>query len=544
MSIRGVFFGKNRSIHDAKKTVSSIGRVQEIIQTYSGVSVKLFRSKWFYIIVLPVAVAVCILLLRMNQPSEREWVAIVNGDTISLEEYRFRFETCPHVGEGQSGTPKADFLESLVLERLFAQYAMETHLDTVYSLRTFREQLRTEASVERYLQDETERRVSISEEEIHDHFLRSIRNIYLDTWLISDSAMAFEAYERLQNGEVFSQLFLPSMQEQGVYFAEDMEFQWNSSNPAFEDIVYSLDMDEFSTPIFFENRWYLLHPVRYEQQQIPSRELFENRRESIRHSLYNRYSASVQQQVISDAMRGWSMEVDPGAFQWFTQRLWEMRSNALPYDNSEVPPMIARTQPECNPMLLTNEQDIDVNHGAVYLEHNGRDETWSLQQLMDRFYTSPVPLLPASNFNSFQENVFRQLIWHVEFQSMAQRANELHLERNSDVAVNAHFWDRHLLAIHGMRHLTSLLGERMGSSAAADTLAGDAVIEEHDEQITEWLRGKLDSSECRVNSELLDTLNLTSVSVYARKRHFPNRPATPIPVAYRWAMYRDFGLYH
>ncbi|MCB2211670.1 hypothetical protein KQI52_06110 [bacterium] len=473
------------------------------------------------------AVSVAIIIVGCSSSTQQEagdnWLAIVGDDTITVNQYTYRYETAPHTGFGT--TARRDFLDALIIERLLAHISADTS-DRYTALRS---QMTAEARVESFLIDRIDAEVDVPEAEIRANVLRAIRTLTVQAWAAPDSLTAARILAAYRDGTAFARAGNQSLS--GAVYLDTVEVKWNTTDPALERLAYSLELDEAGGPIEVEGRWWVLRLVRFEQDRIPSESVYLELGPWVRDALEARQARARQPEIIADAMRGHTMDIDPDGWRWLVDALRKQ------LDSRDDPalqlPFTALEESSLRGLDGTPELDKPLLRvdGPTYTAD------WTRADVLHRLEVAPKPVLRFDDPRRFEHELHAHLRWLVEFEVLDELAREAGYETNPRVIRDSRMWSTHLSAREELnRQLSSITG------VSDDTTAriGIPTDASADEQLLALFRDAATREGVRINTALLDTLSLIDVPVFVRKRHFPNRPATPLPVGQPWATEIDF----
>ncbi|GBE29397.1 hypothetical protein BMS3Bbin04_00409 [bacterium BMS3Bbin04] len=445
-----------------------------------------------------------LLSCQSSSPPGESWLAIVGTDTITVNQYSLRYETAPHTGFAE--TARIDFLDALIIESLFAQDAA-TMSD---QYQDYLEQLVAEARVEAYLTDQIELRVAIPDEAVRQHFIYSLRTLTVDAWASEDSATAVEIFGLCGDGSEFKQV---GKRIAGTaYLFAEMTVQWNSTDPILEAVLYELVPGEVSRPVYVDGFWWVARLERYEQTRIPSDQAYIELAPWIRDALEARSARDEQNQILADAMRGHTMDVDPVGWHWLVDQLY--------------PELDEPQDPRLGiPFTMFPETAVEsINNASadplVEIQGPTLTSTWSRSDLVERLRVAPRPLPREIDVDHFQRKLFDHVRWLVEFAVLDQLAKNSGYGDHARVRRDVNIWQTHLQARYNLNHI---LANMVSDSASADKM------------MLTYIKEVADREGVLINLDLLNNLELIDVPVMVRKRHFPNRPATPLPVGYPWA---------
>lgn len=449
-----------------------------------------------------------------------DWLATVGKDTIDVTEFKQRFEASPIVGAGQPA--QFDFLKALVLEKLLKDYAISAELDTSRIVNRLIDQMGDEAVVEAYLAMKVDQRVNINEAEMRKDFQRIIRNLTLDAWAFPDSAEANEAFKKIAKGVAFERLASTGIGPDSPIYLKDQELQYGQADPVFEDAAYSLKLGDICDPFYSQGRWWILKLVRFKQDRIPSEAAFASLAPSLRSTLLRRHRGPEQRQLISELMRGKEMHIDPVGFHWMVNQL----GDKLPVDTGTVgTPPVLLTRPNRNLEVASgNNSDADLLDMPLLTISGPGGWTWTRREVIERLATMPIPLVRQQSI-PLDKSFGDAMVWLAEFHTIADAATQEGLRQDTSVTRTREMWTDNALSVQGWQTLDSH-GWATAKSDTAATLS----------DVLDWFSRAADKEHVRFNMKRLEELSLSPTPVLIRKTHFPNRLATPYPVAYEAAL--------
>lgn len=463
---------------------------------------------------------------RSRTSASSPWLATVGNDTVTVADFNRRYAVTPHAGKGIDAAE--GYVYSLLAERMLADYATQLHLDTLAGPKRLADQLAKEAVVEALLEQAIRQGVTVSDSQVAELYRRSTHMLTLDAWSFPDSVRAGRAYARHEAGLPFPQLDTPNASE-GVSYIQGKDLSFNEAAPSFEDAAYSLSTDEVSKPVPADGRWWLLHLDKVRSSSSASDAGLASEADRLRSIAANRQAETVQDAYIRGLMQGRSLDMDPQAFAWLSDYLLHV----LPADTGkQETPLLARTNPSLSPGEVPSSDRAMLDRPLVHLK-GFTESTWTVGEVLARLATSPRRLTPAPP-PIFARRLKREVLFQAEFETLYQTGLREELEDRPDVQREAATWRNNVYAQLGL----VALGRRTGTELdvdAPDKLT-EARMQAADSLIVHWFEDRADSLGLRINGAELAKLDIDQAPTVVRKTHFPNRPAEPMPVAYRWGL--------
>jgi hypothetical protein len=135
---------------------------------------------------------------------DNEPVATAGSLTITVEEFRNRFEFMPHLNYSYDypDTIKKEFLYSLIAEKLWALEAFETGFDTLEHVRYSLKSLEKLFVKDELYKREVKSKIILTGDEIAEGIDRVINLLRVNVIAANDSAEAFEIYRSLMNNAI------------------------------------------------------------------------------------------------------------------------------------------------------------------------------------------------------------------------------------------------------------------------------------------------------------------------------------------------------
>ncbi|MDP8206134.1 MAG: hypothetical protein P9L92_05675 [Candidatus Electryonea clarkiae] len=459
------------------------------------------------------------------------WIAIAESDTITVEEFKNRYSFTPHIGKGSEA--KILFLKALVIERLLAQYASESKTDKKTNCKILLQQFADEAVVEGLLTNAIKARVSISDAEIREHYSRYSRRLNINAWVFSDSITAYKAFERYNGGQNFRDLSLSETGNSNTKYYENQNLIYNQTEENLEKTAYNLLPDQAGEPVQVNNEWWLLKLNSSETTEMKNEQNFHAKSEYLRNVIYKRKSYSKQKTYIAEVMKGRSIKIDPGGFDWLVDHLLQI----LPGEQNDEGislPLIATPQVQFDPELVEMNEKDKLDLPLITLD-GSKKESWSRREVLEKLYSMPRTLNPADR-KIFAQNLYQALLWLVEFSALAEQGLEQGIDNEPEVVEEIEIWQQHVRAQFGLEALMADRGITM-SADGIDQLVDSTRLSRQDDIMEEWLAETFSKKKIQYNLKQLTDLELPDSPALIRKTHFPNRPILPIPIGYRWTPY-------
>lgn len=203
-------------------------------------------------------------IMQTKAQSDDEVIAKIGNIPVTRKEFIQRYEMMPQLDRQMKGiTPqlKEEFLYGIIFEKLFAQAALEHRLDTVeitsYSIHEFEKMFVRDAL---YNKEVAEKAKGKAQQLLSD-YLSNATKVFVRA-LYSPNEKEIKNYSTLlSKGLPFDSLMveLPEQSKDTLTFEIGME------DENLERQIFSLPENANTTPIHFEDGWYIYHIIkRYE----------------------------------------------------------------------------------------------------------------------------------------------------------------------------------------------------------------------------------------------------------------------------------------
>ena len=203
----------------------------------------------------------------------------IGSSGITQEEFRQRFEMIPQVSAGSKKNleqKKNDLLYSLIAEKLWANEAQESRLDTSdimqITFKTIEKMFVRDALYKIEITD----KIKISNKEKLEGLKRIYLNLDLDVMLFADSASALKIYKDLRNGISFDSAKIIIQSKLPV-----VQIKYSDLREPVEDELYSLNPGGFTPPVRSSTGWLIFKLLKKDPATIEKREQAVTKAEEI-----------------------------------------------------------------------------------------------------------------------------------------------------------------------------------------------------------------------------------------------------------------------
>lgn len=205
----------------------------------------------------------------LTAQDESKILAQAGKYSITVQEFKERWDMSPQPGRSMSGSlepDKLELLQTMVAEKLLAQYAEESGVDTTYIFRQMMKSLE-----QTYIRDELYKTDIISKIKVTDKMINEARMrnrvIHHVNFLFDDDSVRIsKLYKQIQRGADFDSLLAkrPEKDEQ----TKTLSVSYGTLEADAENIIYSLKQNEISKPVRSTNGFFIFKLVWTESKNI------------------------------------------------------------------------------------------------------------------------------------------------------------------------------------------------------------------------------------------------------------------------------------
>lgn len=230
---------------------------------------------------------------QVPNPIKNDVLAIVNDDTITIDEFRVNYELgFAHLKRGEN--PKLSYLETMIDEKLFSQAGYQKALDKSDYVRKNIKALTNELVLEYFIKEQIEPKIHISPEEIKEAITQQSITFKFRFWQEDDlasaknvrEAMLTEGYDAVVERLVSKETTTDPLIYQSDYVSS-LEIQ-----PEVFKAIKDLPIGEISQPVEINSSFWLLEVIDVRRKGILESE-FRTKAPSVEQKLFHKKRASL-----------------------------------------------------------------------------------------------------------------------------------------------------------------------------------------------------------------------------------------------------------
>lgn len=370
----------------------------------------------------------CVFVACQHQTPEE--IGVVNGRSISAEEFIFSYETSPRsVTAGPKETAYAEVLDRLINRVLLSQESQRRGLDQ--NPETKRELIYLEdAAIRRELfRDRIREKTLIGEDDTRRAYLMAQKTLWIKH-IVMKSRLS--AKPEFWNPEWKHESINPGTKSvNSPEFGQVDLVGWNDVDTDLESILYDLKLNDWTAPIEKNGQTHLFRLVNFETNQMVTENQFHEQREHYQTAMRKRQEHDKSFEFIQETMKPQNLIIKRPVLEQLTQILWASR---VDQDSLTGSP-----QGEFKEKVLTLD---DI--GSAVLAHFQSGEL-TIEDF--RFYYQMNPQkLEAEHLDGLRHKLVNAVGIYVRDEVFAEMGRQAELQHREAVREDYQYWQERLLA--------------------------------------------------------------------------------------------------
>jgi len=437
---------------------------------------------------------IAFLMLSCQKKEKPPVLAKVDGKEISLEEFKLAYQFNPFLTRVQNpDSAKWFLLKSLIAEKLIALNGPTND----QQIQDLLEAYRHEATIEVFWKKVIEPKVTITDSELQQAYLRSKIKKVVQYLIFTDHNEARQAYQLIRQGMSFEQLAQLRGFDEHFILSDTLSF--TGQLPHIEEQVFKMKVGEVSPPVKEGLYFFVLKVIGEQRDIFTSEEDFNYRENSLRKKLKRQRMQKAMEQFLAQNLPQTpyqlSKEKVKQLLKVIEKRIFENhkfgKNEGLTSDLSFLPDELAND--------LLNLPLVDFYYG----------ERWTVKYLLKRLSVSSYPLR-FDNRGLFRKSFLLALKNILDDQIILHEAQQRNLHNSDYVKQQVAIWRDYLLFKKGLANI--LKDKSLYNS----------------QPIYEYLNKKTIHYVIKINKTMLDTVRLFKTDMAVLKQHFPGRLAVPV----------------
>lgn len=246
-------------------------------------------------------------------------LAEFNNGSITKEDFLKRFELTPRIRSSNDiDSQKIHFLFTLISEKLWANEAKELNLDTINIYRQYRNNLEKLLVRDALFKKVISSKVNLKQEEIAEGLERQKVKLGFKFIFSNKRSEIDSLYKLLDNISVDSVLTgRPELQEQ----PEPIEVEFGQISEELEDILFSLNINEYTAPQESEIGWTIYCLISKKPAAEDGKKDFQKKLSEVKRTLEERRLQRLTIEYANNLLGGVSINAVGNLFQFLSEQL-------------------------------------------------------------------------------------------------------------------------------------------------------------------------------------------------------------------------------
>jgi len=437
---------------------------------------------------------VIILLSACSQDSQ-DSVAQINGRSIGVDEFVFAYETSPRsVIAGPKESAYRNVLDRITQRILLAQEAEKRGLVSDSSTQRELRQLEDSAIRRELFKQHIRNQVEVSEADCRDAFRKSQQTLWAQHTILDQRASPELDKWNPEWEHVSISPSVKSMKTAEFGLLDLVT--WNDLDQNLEDILFSLEVGELTSPIFKDQAYHIFRLVNIESNQMLSENEFHLQQDHFRSALNKRREHALAFQFVQDVMQPEQLIIRRKTLDQLSHFLWQQL---------EAESLKAQFPGELNTLPNTLD-DMELDELATYASGKLTVDDF-------RFYYRMNPYeLSNTSLNDLQNSLVNAIGIYVRDIVFAEKGRAEDLSEIASVQEDFSYWKERLLAAK----LENAIKESVVASSGTETEQAVQAASQEFDQLCESLTK---NAKIRVNKKVLMSIQ-TSDEGLGRKIDF------------------------
>jgi len=420
----------------------------------------LIRMKNYLLLKINSVLILSLIASSCSKKTPEPIVAKAGETTISVSEFRDRFELTPHINQSPDvERNKRNVLISLLGEKLLVEEAHKIDLEKSEKFLVYSDQMKKEAIVEKLIDQEIASKIEVSNEEVKQGFVRSQIKLDFQVLTFDTEEQAFNAKREIDAGVSFVQV--KRNYQTDTFISADsvitIQMKWGEAHPNLEEVAYSLNKNEVAEPVFADGRYYILKLINRTSAVFLTEGDFVNKAPSIKKTIKRRKRTQMLAQYMQGIMEKKKVRVSHQVFVMVAgalEKIYGIKENISNPDQQ---------LPEVSTDSLQHNSDI-ADHLKDTFARFEDGSTWTIGDFIKKLSVGPYPLKKASRI-VFLKNLRSIIKRMIELETLAKQGRAANLDKTYFVQYQTKMWE------------DSYLGQLMRQQIIDTVTVTDAEIE-------------------------------------------------------------------
>jgi len=407
---------------------------------------KKFEYKNTYLSLFAAILAHSVLLMFFVTCAKKEpepHVARAGKTTIPLSEFRDRYQFTPHILQTRDKFQnRRNAVASMLGEKLLAEEAYHRNMDEDTKYKLYVDQMQKEAMVEALFDHEISSTIEITEQEIKQGYIRSQSDLTLQVLSFDSLQAAQNARSMIETGKSLNAVRREFQTE--TFISADsvltLPMKWGQAHPALEDAAYTLGLNQVSQPIYADGAYFILKLIDKKSNVFLSEADYQREKPSIQKTIRQRKRTQKFYNYMKTLMKDKEVKVSHQMFDLVASEL----EKVYPIGRDRAADDSTQIFRESTLEALQKRELSDIINEPFARFEDG--SVWTVQDFIIKLSLGPYKINYKSK-NAFRNSVSRAIKSMVEFESLAQKGQELGLDQSYYVHYQTKMWADSYLAL-------------------------------------------------------------------------------------------------
>ena len=264
--------------------------------------------------------------------SDESVVARIGNEVITVKEFKLRYELSPYIPSDKDINPdsiKYDFLYSLIAEKLWAKDAEGLGITKTEKFAFLFKPLEEMFVRDALFKIEVDDKVLLSADDVNNGIIKSQAKLVMQIITSNDSLNIYNFYNQLKSNTNFDSLLSTA----ATLTSKDIDITLGAlKDEEIEDSLYSLGINEFTSPILSEVGWVIFKIKNkiFTPIDLNDKQAIDNMKKVIRgRRIEKRYK-----EYLSELLSGITIDINPESFRLTYLKFWETINSKSAFNNS------------------------------------------------------------------------------------------------------------------------------------------------------------------------------------------------------------------
>jgi hypothetical protein len=388
---------------------------------------------------------ICIIILFFiigsnNFRAQSNIIAKIGNKELTKEEFRLRYELSPRIISSDfddTDSLKLKFLYSLLAEKLWAIEAIDKGLSNSEDFNFYYKPIEKMYVRDELFRTQIKDKVIITDSDISRGLSKYIKILQFKTLASDDSSNIYDIYSRVNEVGSIDSLLL--VIPESIPENTQLEIKFGDlNNEKLEDILYLLNINEFTTPIKNGDNWFIFE-LKSTKPNIP--EVSQNKLQNdVEEIIRNRRTRILYDDFYKKYFSGYTLKADEEVFIKISQEFYKVIQNRL-----ELNPLV--DSPDKYYLVESDILTVKEILGLDFLNRTLFNNKYGPVKAYD--FLSDLTLVDVSfegiNQSAINKALSNELKRFMQQETISRVGYEMGIQFSNDVIFHLDLWKDNLL---------------------------------------------------------------------------------------------------